>query len=31
MAYEEHCAACTYMGENPNCGKYYCEKKGEYR
>ncbi len=31
MAYEGYCAACTYMGENQNYGKYWCERKGEYR
>jgi len=27
MAYEQYCAACTYMGECEDCGKYYCERK----
>ena len=31
MAYEAYCAACTYMGETLDCGKYWCEKKGEDR
>lgn len=31
MAYESYCAACTYMSENDNYGKYWCERKGEYR
>ena len=31
MAYESYCAACTYMKENENCGKYWCEMKREYR
>lgn len=29
--YEAYCAACTYMGENLDCGKYWCEMKGENR
>ena len=29
--YEAYCAACTYMSENLDCGKYWCEKKGEDR
>ena len=29
--YEDFCAACTYMGENVDCGKYWCEVKGEDR
>lgn len=29
MAYEECCAACTYMGESVNCGKYFCGPKNE--
>lgn len=31
MAYEAYCAACTYMGETVDCGKYWCEIKGEDR
>lgn len=31
MAYEDYCAACTYMSDCQNYGKYFCEKKGEYR
>jgi len=31
MSYEAYCAACTYMGETADCGKYWCEKKGEDR
>ena len=31
MALESYCAACTYMGENDDCGKYWCSKKGEDR
>lgn len=32
MAYEDYCAACTYMGESSDySGKYYCSSKGEYR
>ena len=31
MALEQYCAACTYMKDKCNLGKYYCEKKGEYR
>ena len=32
MAYEEYCAACTYMGEQGDYdGKYWCDKKGERR
>lgn len=32
MAYEEFCAACTYMGEYSDyTGKYPCERKGEDR
>lgn len=30
MAYEQYCAACTYMGENVDCGKYYCPRKGDW-
>lgn len=30
MAYEDYCAACTYLGEDANYdGKYYCDRKGE--
>lgn len=30
MAYEDFCAACTYLGENADYdGKYYCDRKGE--
>ena len=30
MAYEDYCAACTYLGENADYdGKYYCDRKGE--
>ena len=29
--YEAYCAACTYMDEKLDCGKYWCEKKGENR
>ena len=31
MAWEEYCAACTYMKENNNCGKFFCEMKNTYR
>lgn len=32
MAYEDYCAACTYMGESSDySGRYYCDRKGEYR
>lgn len=31
MSYESYCAACTYMNENQNCGKYYCTMKGSWR
>jgi len=31
MAYESYYAACTYMNENQNYGKYYCTRKGEWR
>jgi len=32
MAYEDSCAACTYMGESSDYeGKYPCERKGERR
>ena len=31
MSYESYCAACTYMNENQNCGKYYCTMKGGWR
>lgn len=32
MAYEDYCAACTYMGESADYnGKYYCSQKGECR
>lgn len=31
MAYEAYCAACTYISECENYGKYWCERKGEYR
>jgi hypothetical protein len=31
MAWEEYCAACTYMKEEQYYGKYWCERKGEYR
>lgn len=30
MALEQYCAACTYLGERADCGKYYCERKGEW-
>lgn len=30
MALESYCAACTYLGERDNCGKYYCDRKGEW-
>jgi len=30
MAYEQYCAACTYMGERVDCGKYYCPRKGDW-
>jgi len=30
MAYEQYCAACTYMGEREDLGKYYCPKKGDW-
>lgn len=30
MAYEQYCAACTYMGESVDCGKYYCPRKGDW-
>lgn len=30
MAYEDYCAACTYLGERADYnGKYYCSKKGD--
>lgn len=30
MAYEDYCAACTYLGESADYdGKYYCDRKGE--
>ncbi len=30
MAYEEYCAACTYLSEKADYyGKYWCEKKGQ--
>lgn len=30
MAYEDFCAACTYLGERGDTyGKYYCSKKGD--
>ena len=29
MAYEQYCAACTYMKENGSGGKYWCERKGQ--
>ena len=30
MAYEDFCAACTYLGENADYdGKYYCDRKGK--
>lgn len=29
MAYEQYCAACTYMGECESYGKYFCERKGD--
>ena len=31
MALESYCAACTYMSESEDCGKYWCEQKGEDR
>lgn len=31
MAYEAYCAACTYLSETDNGGKYWDERKGEYR
>ena len=31
MAYEAYCAACTYMGDKVDCGKYWCSVKGEDR
>lgn len=31
MALESYCAACTYMKEEEYYGKYWCEKKSEYR
>jgi len=31
MALESYCAACTYMSEREDCGKYWCERKGEDR
>ena len=30
MALENYCAACTYLGERQDCGKYYCDRKGEW-
>lgn len=30
MALEHYCAACTYLNEREDCGKYYCERKGEW-
>lgn len=29
--YEAYCAACTYMSEVLDCGKYYCSVQGEDR
>ena len=30
MAYEDYCAACTYLGETADCyGKYFCPEKYE--
>jgi len=31
MALESYCASCTYMNENQYYGKYYCNRKGEWR
>jgi len=31
MALESYCAACTYMSESEDCGKYYCSKQREDR
>lgn len=31
MAYESYCAACTYMKDEQYYGKFWCERKGEYR
>lgn len=32
MAYEDYCAACTYLGESADYnGAYYCDRKGERR
>ena len=31
MALESYCAACTYMSESEDCGKYWCSRKGEDR
>lgn len=31
MAYEQYCAACTYMSDDLYYGKYYCSIKGDYR
>lgn len=31
MAWEEYCAACTYMKENANYGKFWCEMKNTYK
>jgi hypothetical protein len=31
MAYEDYCAACTYLKEEVNSyGEYWCKRKGEY-
>ena len=32
MAYEDYCAACTYLGESCDYeGRYWCDRKGENR
>ena len=29
MAYEDYCAACTYLSERADGGKYWCSRKGQ--
>ena len=31
MALESYCASCTWMNTNPDCGKFYCTRKGEWK
>ena len=31
MAYEAYCASCTWMNENQNSRKYFCNMKGDWR